>query len=37
MNKVHHILKKLDPKPGSSLLDIGCGWGTLMLTAAREY
>lgn len=37
INKVHHILKKLDPKPGSSLLDIGCGWGTLMLTAAREY
>lgn len=37
MNKVHYILKKLDPKPGSSLLDIGCGWGTLMLTAAREY
>lgn len=37
MNKVHHILKKLDPKPGSSLLDIGCGWGTLMLTAAKEY
>nr|WP_241680423.1 cyclopropane-fatty-acyl-phospholipid synthase family protein [Ligilactobacillus salivarius] len=37
MNKVHHILKKLDPKPGSSLLDIGCGWGTLMLTAARKY
>lgn len=37
MNKVHHILKKLDSKPGSSLLDIGCGWGTLMLTAAREY
>ncbi|MGX5377630.1 class I SAM-dependent methyltransferase [Ligilactobacillus sp. LYQ135] len=37
MNKVHHILKKLDPKPGKSLLDIGCGWGTLMLTAAKEY
>lgn len=35
--KVHHILKKLDPKPGKTLLDIGCGWGTLMLTAAKEY
>lgn len=35
--KVHHILKKLDPKPGQTLLDIGCGWGTLMLTAAKEY
>ncbi|MBB1062421.1 SAM-dependent methyltransferase [Limosilactobacillus fastidiosus] len=37
IDKVHHILKKLDPKPGKSLLDIGCGWGTLMLTAAKEY
>lgn len=37
MNKVHHILKKLNPQPGKTLLDIGCGWGTLMLTAAKEY
>ncbi|MCI1974907.1 MAG: cyclopropane-fatty-acyl-phospholipid synthase family protein [Limosilactobacillus sp.] len=37
VDKVHHILKKLDPKPGKTLLDIGCGWGTLMLTAAKEY
>lgn len=37
MNKVNHILKKLDPKPGKTLLDIGCGWGTLMLTAAKKY
>ena len=36
-DKVHHILQKLDPKPGKTLLDIGCGWGTLMLTAAKEY
>ena len=36
-NKVEHILKKLDPKPGKTLLDIGCGWGTLMLTAAKKY
>ncbi len=35
--KVHNILQKLDPKPGKTLLDIGCGWGTLMLTAAKEY
>ena len=35
--KVHHILQKLDSKPGKTLLDIGCGWGTLMLTAAKEY
>ncbi|WP_155286141.1 SAM-dependent methyltransferase [Lacticaseibacillus zhaodongensis] len=37
INKVHHILDKLDPQPGKTLLDIGCGWGTLMLTAAKEY
>lgn len=35
--KVHHILQKLNPQNGQSLLDIGCGWGTLMLTAAKEY
>lgn len=37
MNKVMHILHKLHPKQGESLLDIGCGWGTLMLTAAKKY
>ena len=37
IDQVYHILKKLDPKPGKTLLDIGCGWGTLMLTAAKEY
>ncbi|KRL97276.1 SAM-dependent methyltransferase [Liquorilactobacillus satsumensis] len=37
LNKVHHIIKKLHPQPGKTLLDIGCGWGTLMLTAAKEY
>lgn len=35
--KVHHILDKLHPDKGKTLLDIGCGWGTLMLTAAKEY
>ena len=37
MNKVRHIINKLDPQAGRTLLDIGCGWGTLMLTAAEEY
>ncbi|WPC20544.1 cyclopropane-fatty-acyl-phospholipid synthase family protein [Pediococcus inopinatus] len=37
INKVHHILNKLNPQPRRTLLDIGCGWGTLMLTAAKEY
>lgn len=36
-NKVEHILKKLALKPGQTLLDIGCGWGELILTAAKEY
>lgn len=37
INKVHHILNKLFLKEGDTLLDIGCGWGTLMFTAAKEY
>lgn len=37
MAKVHHILDKLDSTPGKTLLDIGCGWGTLIITAAQEY
>ena len=37
IHKVHHIIQKLNPQPGKTLLDIGCGWGTLMLTAAKEY
>lgn len=37
INKVDHILKKLDPKPNNTLLDIGCGWGTLMLMATKKY
>src|SRR5574337_178593 len=36
-NKVHHILNKLHAKPNETLLDIGCGWGTLIFTAAKEY
>ena len=35
--KVGHILKKLQLKKGQTLLDIGSGWGTLAITAARQY
>ena len=37
MNKIHHLLKKLDLKEGLSLLDIGCGWGELLIQAAKMY
>lgn len=36
-NKVRHLLRKLQLKKGMSLLDIGSGWGTLLITAAKEY
>ncbi|EKY28370.1 cyclopropane-fatty-acyl-phospholipid synthase family protein [Clostridium celatum] len=37
MNKINHILKKLNLQEGQSLLDIGCGWGTLLIEAAKQY
>jgi cyclopropane-fatty-acyl-phospholipid synthase len=35
--KIAHICRKLNLKPGDTLLDIGCGWGGLLRTAAREH
>lgn len=35
--KVHHILDKLYLKKGMTLLDIGCGWGFLLIEAALKY
>ena len=35
--KVDHILKKLRLEKGETLLDIGSGWGELILRAANEY
>ncbi|HEY8890636.1 MAG TPA: cyclopropane-fatty-acyl-phospholipid synthase family protein [Clostridium sp.] len=37
INKINHILKKLNLEEGQSLLDIGCGWGELIIRAARQY
>lgn len=37
VNKVEHILEKLQLKEGMSLLDIGCGWGFLLKQAAKKY
>jgi cyclopropane-fatty-acyl-phospholipid synthase len=34
--KVATLLDRLELKPGDRLLDIGCGWGTLAIEAARR-
>lgn len=35
--KIDHILTKLHLQPGHVLLDIGCGWGALVLRAAEKF
>ena len=35
-NKLLHIVKKLNLKPGHRVLDIGCGWGGLSRYIAKE-
>ena len=35
--KKRHIANKLLLKPGMKVLDIGCGWGGMALTLAKEY
>jgi len=35
--KIDHILTKLQLQPGQRLLDIGCGWGALVLRAAQKF
>jgi cyclopropane-fatty-acyl-phospholipid synthase len=35
--KLDHICRKLLLQPGERLLDIGCGWGGLILWAAENY
>ena len=35
--KIVYSLRKLRLRPGERLLDIGCGWGALVVRAAREF
>ena len=36
-DKLDHICRKLRLKPGEKLLDIGCGWGAMLIHAAKYY
>jgi cyclopropane-fatty-acyl-phospholipid synthase len=35
--KFDMVARKLALKPGMRLLDVGCGWGAMVMHAAREY
>lgn len=35
--KLDHICRKLRLRPGQRLLDVGCGWGGLVMYAAERY
>jgi len=35
-NKINHIIKKLDLRPGQKVLDIGCGWGSMCFSIAKQ-
>ncbi|MFN2355493.1 MAG: class I SAM-dependent methyltransferase, partial [Desulfopila sp.] len=37
LQKIDLILNKLNVQPGDRLLDIGCGWGTLIMRAAEKF
>ncbi len=37
LQKIDLVLRKMRLRPGQKLLDIGCGWGWLILRAAEKY
>ncbi|PRC91415.1 SAM-dependent methyltransferase [Solimicrobium silvestre] len=37
IKKMDLILQKIQLRPGDTLLDIGCGWGALVIHAAKHY
>jgi cyclopropane-fatty-acyl-phospholipid synthase len=37
LKKIDHILTKIQLQPGDTLLDIGCGWGALVIRAADKF
>ena len=37
LKKIDHILTKIRVRPGDTLLDIGCGWGALVIRAASKF
>jgi cyclopropane-fatty-acyl-phospholipid synthase len=37
LNKYEHICRKLALQPGEKLVDIGCGWGGMLIYAAQKH